>query len=85
MDKQPRELTDKDIRQLARNLIEEVGAKNAAEGLGITRVTLLGLAAGNPCRSGTFALVRQQLGATAPGLATAPTPASIQAGRRGRR
>jgi predicted YcjX-like family ATPase len=53
--------TEHELRALARQLVQDAGAKAAARTLGISRIAVLGMASGGPTRAGTFALVRERL------------------------
>lgn len=51
-----------EIQRIVKGMIERDGAVQTAEGLGISRETLMRIAAGVPVRAGTIALVKQALG-----------------------
>lgn len=53
-----------EIRRLAASLIQEHGANEAARKLGLSRITVLSLAAGAPVLTATFALVRERMTAS---------------------
>lgn len=54
-------MTDEEIRALARKWIESKGTAGAARAMGVSRGTVLSLAAGAVVTRGTWALVRDRL------------------------
>lgn len=50
-----------EIRDRVRELIRDIGTRRAAQKLGLSRVALLALAAGDGAMAGTLALAREAL------------------------